>query len=250
MLRHTYVTTMLDAGVDLRDVQIAARRADPRTTMRYDRARTNLDRHPNYILAPYWPPALDALPGTGSCAAPLKIVTIRYGGLVDGATVLRAARLRAHLTQGELAAQAGITQSVVSAYESGRRQPSVPTLAALVAATGFELELRLRATPQRLDPLVGPIGRRVRRQRRRLLDTARAHGISKVLVFGSVARGEDRPDSDLDLLVDLPASMGLVGLGRVRDELESVLGCRVDLVPATDLKAGVREHVEAEMIAL
>lgn len=53
MLRHTFVTTMLDAGVDLRDVQIAARHADPRTTMRYDRARQNLDRHPDYILAAY-----------------------------------------------------------------------------------------------------------------------------------------------------------------------------------------------------
>jgi integrase/recombinase XerD len=53
MLRHTFVTTMLDAGVDLRDVQIAARHADPRTTMRYDRARKNLDRHHNYILAVY-----------------------------------------------------------------------------------------------------------------------------------------------------------------------------------------------------
>jgi site-specific recombinase XerD len=52
MLRHTFVTTMLDAGVDLRDVQIAARHADPRTTMRYDRARKNLE-HPNYILAEY-----------------------------------------------------------------------------------------------------------------------------------------------------------------------------------------------------
>jgi integrase/recombinase XerD len=45
------LTTSFDAGVDLRDVQIAARHADPRTTMRYDRARKNLDRHPNYILA-------------------------------------------------------------------------------------------------------------------------------------------------------------------------------------------------------
>jgi integrase/recombinase XerD len=53
MLRHTFVTTMLDAGVDLRDVQIAARHADPRTTMRYDRARKNLDRHPNFILAAF-----------------------------------------------------------------------------------------------------------------------------------------------------------------------------------------------------
>ena len=56
MLRHTFVTTMLDAGVSLRDVQIAARHADPRTTMRYDRARKNLDRHPNYILAAYLAP--------------------------------------------------------------------------------------------------------------------------------------------------------------------------------------------------
>ncbi|GIE94644.1 hypothetical protein Ari01nite_21090 [Paractinoplanes rishiriensis] len=53
MLRHTFVTTMLDAGVSLRDVQIAARHADPKTTMRDDRARKNLDRHPNYILAAY-----------------------------------------------------------------------------------------------------------------------------------------------------------------------------------------------------
>ena len=44
---------MLDAGITLRDVQIAARHADPRTTMRYDRARSHLDRHPNYILAAY-----------------------------------------------------------------------------------------------------------------------------------------------------------------------------------------------------
>ena len=62
MLRHTFVTTMLDAGVDLRDVQIAARHADPRTTMRYDRARKNLDRHPNYISLPTWPREPDLRP--------------------------------------------------------------------------------------------------------------------------------------------------------------------------------------------
>ena len=56
MLRHTFLTTMLDAAVDLRDVQIAARHADPRTTMRYDRAHTNLGRHPSNILAAYLAP--------------------------------------------------------------------------------------------------------------------------------------------------------------------------------------------------
>jgi len=43
----------VDADVDLRDVQIVARHANPSTTMRHDRARNHLDRHPNYILAAY-----------------------------------------------------------------------------------------------------------------------------------------------------------------------------------------------------
>lgn len=50
-LRHTYITQMLDGNVSLRDAQIAARHADPRMTMRYDRARHQLDRHANYVLA-------------------------------------------------------------------------------------------------------------------------------------------------------------------------------------------------------
>ncbi|MGN6687266.1 MAG: tyrosine-type recombinase/integrase [Actinomycetales bacterium] len=50
-LRHADVTCMLDAGVPLRDVQIAARHSNPATTTRYDRARNNLDRHGNHALA-------------------------------------------------------------------------------------------------------------------------------------------------------------------------------------------------------
>ena len=52
-LRHAFITAALDAGVSLRDVQEAASRADPRTTMRYDRARGSLDRHATYIVAAY-----------------------------------------------------------------------------------------------------------------------------------------------------------------------------------------------------
>jgi site-specific recombinase XerD len=50
-LRHAFITAALDAGVPLRDVQEAASHADPRTTMRYDRARASLDRHATYIVA-------------------------------------------------------------------------------------------------------------------------------------------------------------------------------------------------------
>jgi len=52
-LRHASITAALDAGVPLRDVQEAASHADPRTTMRYDRARASLDRHATYIVAAY-----------------------------------------------------------------------------------------------------------------------------------------------------------------------------------------------------
>jgi integrase/recombinase XerD len=52
-LRHPFITAALDAGVPLRDVQEAASPADPRTTMRYDRARGSLDRHATYIVAAY-----------------------------------------------------------------------------------------------------------------------------------------------------------------------------------------------------
>ena len=52
-LRHAFITAALDAGVPLRDVQKAASHADPRTTMRYDRARVSLDRHITYIVATY-----------------------------------------------------------------------------------------------------------------------------------------------------------------------------------------------------
>ena len=52
-LRHSFITAALDAGVALRDVQEAASHADPRTTMRYDRARRSLDRHATYIVATF-----------------------------------------------------------------------------------------------------------------------------------------------------------------------------------------------------
>jgi predicted nucleotidyltransferase/DNA-binding XRE family transcriptional regulator len=165
-------------------------------------------------------------------------------------TLLRQARRGAGLSQVELAARAGVTQSVISAYESGRREPSLPTLAVLIEATGYELTAGIRRQPRRLSQLSGPVGRRLRARRREVVAAAAAHGVTNLRVFGSVARGEDRPDSDVDLLAELPAGMGLFGLGQVQAELEAILGARVDLVSAQDLKPGVRSRAERELVAL
>ena len=164
--------------------------------------------------------------------------------------LLRQARQDAGISQKELAARAGVTQSVISAYESGHRQPSLPTLAALVEAAGHELVAGVRRQPRRLSRLSGPVGRRVRRLRHELIAAAAAHGVSGLRVFGSVARGEDRSDSDVDLLADLPPGMSLFGLGRVQAELEAIVGARVDLIPAQDLKPGVRSRAARDLVTL
>ena len=69
-------------------------------------------------------------------------------------------------------------------------------------------------------------------------------------MFGSVARGDDGPDSDVDLLVDLASGTGLVGLGVLERELADILGVDVDLVPADGLKPRVRAEAERDAIPL
>jgi transcriptional regulator with XRE-family HTH domain len=77
----------------------------------------------------------------------------RGSGTSHGGTLLHRARKRAGLSQVNLADRAGVTQSVISAYESGQRQPSLPALARLIDAAGFELTLGLRSRQGRLRRL-------------------------------------------------------------------------------------------------
>ncbi|GAC1314244.1 MAG: nucleotidyltransferase family protein [Chloroflexota bacterium] len=74
-------------------------------------------------------------------------------------------------------------------------------------------------------------------------DTVARHGLSNVRVFGSIARGEDIGESDVDLLVDVAAGVGLIGLARCERDLEALLGAPVDLVAADDVKPGVAASV-------
>ena len=163
---------------------------------------------------------------------------------------LHEARLRAGLSQTELARRAGVTQSVISAYESETRQPSLPVLEKLVAATGLELELRVRRTPSTLGRLTGPLGRKVRAQRIEIKHLCAKAGVNNVRVFGSVARGQETTISDIDLLVDLKDDTGLFALVALRGELEGLLDAGVDLVPAVSLKDRVRQDVMRDMVTL
>ena len=68
-------------------------------------------------------------------------------------------------------------------------------------------------------------------------------GISNLRIFGSVARGEDRPDSDIDFLVDA-GRISLFTLGGLQAELEELLQVPVDLVISDGIKEGAREQIE------
>jgi predicted nucleotidyltransferase len=168
---------------------------------------------------------------------------------MDAAAVLiRRARVAAGLSQSELARSAGVAQSVISAYENGRREPSLPQLERLVEATGHRLSVDLQPGGAVRGLPDTPLGRRLRRRRAALLRAVQAAGAGNLRVFGSVARGDARPDSDVDLLVDMPAGAGLFALQALEGELRRILGVDVDLAPADSLKPRVRAEVEREAV--
>jgi predicted nucleotidyltransferase len=90
----------------------------------------------------------------------------------------------------------------------------------------------------------------IARLRSRIVEVAAAHGASNVRLFGSTARGDDRPDSDIDLLVHLGPDVGLFGLGRLEGALESLLSARVDVIPDDGLKPAVGAAAEQDLIPL
>ncbi|HEX4216151.1 MAG TPA: helix-turn-helix domain-containing protein [Candidatus Dormibacteraeota bacterium] len=137
------------------------------------------------------------------------------------------ARKAAGLTQAELAKRARTSQSAINRYEHGRVTPRKRTLERLLDACRRPLRPSEVLTAHRQE----------------ILSFARQHGASKVMVFGSVARGEDDYGSDLDLLMDIPTTYSLFGLTRLQLELSSLLGIHVDLGSVDDLRPRTRDEV-------
>jgi predicted nucleotidyltransferase len=126
-------------------------------------------------------------------------------------------------------AAAGLTQRQIS-EAIGRSQPEVSRL------------LRFHGQTQ--------LARALERNRAAILKTVTAAGASNVRVFGSVSRGDDGPESDIDLLVDLPSDITLIGLSRLELEISKLVGAKVDLVPAGGLRPNIRDKALAEAVPL
>ncbi len=171
-------------------------------------------------------------------------------------TLIRRARTSAGLTQSELAGRAGTSQPALARYETGAILPTLPTLERLFLACGRCLQVRAVPTAELSAPTtsargqIGPRAHELRRHRRRLLDAARARGVGRVRVFGSLARGEMVPASDVDFLVDLEPGRTLLALAAFRREAEEILQMPVDVATPDMLKERIRSSVLTEALPL
>ena len=94
------------------------------------------------------------------------------------------------------------------------------------------------------------VGDTIREKRETIIRIAARHGATEVRLIGSVARGEARPDSDVDLLVTWSEGTSLLDQAALMLELESLLGRKVDIASDGWVKASIRESVYRDAIAL
>ncbi|MGW2093351.1 nucleotidyltransferase family protein [Promicromonospora sukumoe] len=147
---------------------------------------------------------------------------------------LRAAATRELVVAANQARDLGWSQRRIG-LALGRSQPEVARLLKLEAAgAGDEAADAV--------PLLTLLLRDLRDE---IVEAAARHGVRNVRVFGSVARGEDTAESDVDLLVDIDPDVGLFAIGALEAELEELLGREVDVVIARALREGVAATVEA-----
>lgn len=124
-------------------------------------------------------------------------------------------------SQREVAADLGVTQPAVSQQLKGSRD-----------LAGVHPETLLEAA--------APV----------LVDVARLKGFDRLAVFGSVARGQARIDSDIDLLVDAPQGAAIKDLLSLRSTFEEILGRPIDLITYGGLKAGIDDDIRREAVPL
>lgn len=163
--------------------------------------------------------------------------------------LIREAREVSGSTQAELAKRAGTSQPALARYENGTVSPSMTTLERLFRAAGARLEINFVPAESTVD-LSRSRAKLLRDSREEILSLVHQIGASNVRVFGSVARGEDDEESDIDLLIDYDLKKGLRPVFRLGDSLEELLGESVDVAPVDLLKPAVAERALKEAVPL
>lgn len=90
----------------------------------------------------------------------------------------------------------------------------------------------------------------LRSRRDDILEVAAEHGAHNVRVFGSVARGDEPPESDIDFLVEMESGRSVLDLIELSQELETLLECKVDILTDGDLSPYLEHCIHAEAVPL
>jgi uncharacterized protein len=90
----------------------------------------------------------------------------------------------------------------------------------------------------------------IRNKRAEILRLAALHGARNVRIFGSVARGQNQPDSDADFLVTFDKDRSLMDHAALLVELEQLLGCHVDVAPEDSLRPQIKDRVLRDAIPI
>lgn len=167
---------------------------------------------------------------------------------LDSAALISQVRHNAGLSQEELARRAGTSQPAVARYETGKASPSTSTLLRLLRAGGYDLDVQIRKAS--VTDLSGERARKVRRERLAIKSMMEKSGATNVRLFGSVARGEDTKESDIDLLVDFDITQGLLPILKLNADLSRLLGERVEVAPVGALKQAVLKSALSEAVPL
>jgi predicted nucleotidyltransferase len=127
----------------------------------------------------------------------------------------------------------------------------VRTFERLLLAAGYDVTVHISPRPAATPSLQdSSIGQKVTAHRGEIRSIVAAHGGRRVHLFGSVARGDDDAESDVDLLVDLPEGAGVLTIGAIARDVEHLLGIEVDVVPESALGATKRRAILAEAVEL
>ena len=94
------------------------------------------------------------------------------------------------------------------------------------------------------------IDKTLREKRDRILAITRQHGARNVRVFGSIARGEGKRDSDLDVLVELESGRSLLDIIAIKQDLEDLLNTKVDVVTEAAVSPYIRNQILRQAISL
>lgn len=176
-------------------------------------------------------------------------------------TLIRDARKQKELSQTDLGKRTNLNQKTISALENGSEGVEVRTLLKVFGELGIKINFALLGQDEPIystedgkikkimkERLVGPEKEEVLSNLKKVSERLKKIGVTKLVLFGSTARGEAGPKSDIDIGFEVGGTPDIFTIGKIEDLIQDLFPYKVDLVRLKNLKKEVRATAEKDMI--